>query len=77
VEIAEAAAETAVLGAAVLDTARPSVRGDALAGCLLAEAAAAAAATLVEINLEDRPEHPLRQRAREARRRAGEARAHD
>jgi formiminotetrahydrofolate cyclodeaminase len=77
VEIAEAAAETAVLGAAVLDTARPSVRGDALAGCLLAEAAAAAAATLVEINLEDRREHPLRRRAREARRRAGEARAHD
>ena len=76
-EIAEAAAEIAELGAAVANAAGPSVRGDALAGCLLAEAAAAAAATLVEINLERRSDHPLRERAREARRRAGEARAHD
>ena len=76
-EIAEAAAETAELGAVVLDAARPSVRGDALAGCVLAEAAAASAATLVEINLEGRPGAPLLERAREARRRAGEARAHD
>ena len=75
-EIAEAAAEAAELGAAVLDDAGPAVRGDALAGCVLAEAAAAAAATLVEINLEGRPEHPLIARAREARRRAGAARAH-
>jgi len=76
-EIAEAAAETAELGASVLNAASPSVRGDALTGCLLAESAAAAAATLVEINLERRADHPLRERAREARRRAGEARAHD
>ena len=75
-EIAETAAETAELGAAVLESAAPAVRGDALVGCVLAEAAAAAAATLVEINLESRPGHPLLGRAREARRRAGEARAH-
>ncbi len=76
-EIAEAAAETAELGAAFVNAANPSVRGDALSACLLAEAATAAAAALVEINLERRPDHPLRERAREARRRAGEARAHD
>jgi formiminotetrahydrofolate cyclodeaminase len=76
-EIADAAAETAELGAALLDATSPSVRGDAIAGCLLAEAAAAAAATLVEINLEGQPGHPLLNQAREARRRAGEARAHD
>ena len=45
-----------------------------MTGTLLAEAAAAAAATLVEINLGARPEDPARERARAARRRATEAR---
>lgn len=72
--IAEAAAEIAALGAEVADASGRAVRGDAVTGTLLAEAAAAAAATLVEINLGARPEDPARGRVAEARRRAGEAR---
>ena len=49
--------------------ARPAVRGDALAGVLIAEAAATAAAALVEINLAGRDDPDLA-RARDARRRA-------
>jgi len=51
------------------------VRGDAVTGVLLAEAAAAAAAALVEINLEGLGEEDRLAGARDARRRAGEARA--
>jgi formiminotetrahydrofolate cyclodeaminase len=51
----------------------PAVRGDALAGVLVAEAATAAAASLVEINLAGRDDADLA-RARDARRRAQEAR---
>jgi formiminotetrahydrofolate cyclodeaminase len=51
----------------------PAVRGDALAGVLIAEAATAAAASLVEINLAGRDDADLA-RARDARRRAQEAR---
>ena len=61
--IAEAAAETAALGAEVADASGAAVRGDAVTGVLLAEAAAAAAATLVEINLGARPEDPARERS--------------
>ena len=43
-EIAEAGAEVAQLGAAVASDCDPSVRGDALAGVLLGEAAAAGGA---------------------------------
>jgi methenyltetrahydrofolate cyclohydrolase len=50
--IAEAAAEVAELGVEVASTASAAVRGDALTGVVLAEAAASAAARLVEINLE-------------------------
>ena len=50
-------------------------RGDALTGAVLAEAAATAAASLVEINLAGRPGDSALDRAREARRKAGEARA--
>jgi formiminotetrahydrofolate cyclodeaminase len=50
-EIAEAAAEVAEIGAEVAAQSNPSVRGDAIAGVLLAEAAACAAAGLVGINL--------------------------
>ena len=49
------------------------MRGDALAGVLIAEAAAAAAAALVEINLAGSEGADLA-RVREARRRAQEAR---
>jgi methenyltetrahydrofolate cyclohydrolase len=73
--IAEAAAEVAELGAAVAEASSPSVRGDAVTGTLLAEAAVAAAATLVEINLDRAPEAPELEQAREARARASAARA--
>jgi methenyltetrahydrofolate cyclohydrolase len=72
--IAEAAAEAAELGARVAAGSRRDVRGDAITGAVLAEAAAAAAAGLVEINLERRGDDPRLQAAREARRRAQEAR---
>jgi methenyltetrahydrofolate cyclohydrolase len=73
--IAEAAADTAALGTQVAARSSPSVRGDALSGAVLGEAAAAAAAALVEINLEGRGDDYRLVRARGARRRAGEARA--
>ena len=49
------------------------MRGDALAGVLIAEAATAAAASLVEVNLAG-VDGPDLARVREARRRAQEAR---
>ena len=73
--IAECAAEVAELGAEVCRATSPHVRGDALTGALLAEAAAAAAATLVQINLERQPAAPELGRAKAARDRAGRARA--
>jgi formiminotetrahydrofolate cyclodeaminase len=71
--IAENAAETASLGARVTAVCNPAVRGDALTGVLIAEAAAAAATGLVEINLAGGGGPDLA-RARDARRRAQEAR---
>jgi formiminotetrahydrofolate cyclodeaminase len=71
--IAEAAAEIAGLTAQVTAAAKPAVRGDALAGVLIAEAATAAAASLVELNLAGRDDGDLA-RVRDARRRAQEAR---
>jgi methenyltetrahydrofolate cyclohydrolase len=73
--IAEAAAETAEIGMHVVRGSNPQVRGDAVSGVLLAEAAAAAAAALVEINLGGLGELDRLEGARDARRRAGEARA--
>jgi formiminotetrahydrofolate cyclodeaminase len=73
VAIAEGAAEVAELLARVTRVSDPAVRGDALAGVLIAEAATAAAASLVEINLAGRDDADLA-RARDARRRANEAR---
>jgi formiminotetrahydrofolate cyclodeaminase len=72
--IAERAAEVAKLGAEVARASSPSVRGDALTGTLLAEAAAAAAATLVEINLAGHPDGDLLESARAARAGAADAR---
>ena len=73
--IAEGAAEVAELGAEMCRASSPHVRGDALTGTLLAEAAAAGASTLVQINLEGQPAAPEMEMAREARARAGRARA--
>jgi methenyltetrahydrofolate cyclohydrolase len=75
-EMAELAAEVAELGLAVAQGSNAAVRGDALAGVVLAEAAATAAARLVEINLVESGADDLLERARAARARAGEARAH-
>ena len=71
--IAETAAEAASLGAQVAAASPTAVRGDAVAGVLIAEAAATAAAALVEINLAGSESADLA-RVREARRRAHEAR---
>jgi formiminotetrahydrofolate cyclodeaminase len=73
--IAEGAAEVAELGADMSRASSPHVRGDALTGALLAEAAAAAASTLVQINLERQPAAPELDRAREAAARAARARS--
>jgi formiminotetrahydrofolate cyclodeaminase len=73
VAIAENAAETAERAARVTTACNPAVRGDALAGVLIAEAATAAAASLVEVNLAG-VDGPDLARVREARRRAQEAR---
>jgi formiminotetrahydrofolate cyclodeaminase len=70
--IAEVAAEVAELGAEVAASSSPSVRGDALTGVVLAEAAASAAFRLVEINVGS---GPVFERAREAELRAVNARA--
>ena len=72
--IAEAASEVAELGAGLAAQAGPAIRGDALAGVLLAEAAAVAAASLVEINLEGEPDAEELARAHEAAARAAAAR---
>jgi len=65
--VAEAAAEVASLGAAVAASVNPAVRGDAVAGIILAEAAAVAAAQLVEVNLAAHPDSPALAAARRAR----------
>lgn len=70
--IAETAAEVAELGAVVAGTGSKAVRGDAMTGVVLAEAAASAAARLVEINVGG---GPVFERARQAELRAVRARA--
>ncbi len=50
-EIAKEASEVAALGALVAENGNVNLRGDAVAGALLAEAAVRVAANLVEINL--------------------------
>jgi formiminotetrahydrofolate cyclodeaminase len=71
-QIAETAAEVAELGVEVAESASAAVRGDALTGVLLAEAAASAAFRLVEINV---GAGPVLERARRAELRAVGARA--
>jgi methenyltetrahydrofolate cyclohydrolase len=55
-EISEIGAEVARLATVVASDGNPNLLGDAITAVLLAEAAAAAAATLVEINLSDSSE---------------------
>jgi formiminotetrahydrofolate cyclodeaminase len=70
--IAETAAEVAELGVEIAASASSAVRGDALTGVVLAEAAASAAFRLVEINVGS---GPVFERARAAELRAVDARA--
>ena len=70
-QIAETAADVAELGVKVAASASEAVRGDALTGVILAEAAAAAAARLVETNITS---GPVFDRARAAAERASKAR---
>jgi formiminotetrahydrofolate cyclodeaminase len=63
-EVAESAVEVAELANRLAETGNPTLRGDALTAALLASAATKAAANLVEINLEARPEDDRIARAR-------------
>jgi methenyltetrahydrofolate cyclohydrolase len=71
-QVAETSAAVAELGLEVARSSSPAVRGDALTGVLLAEAAAAAAARLVETNISS---GPVFERARGAADRAANARS--
>jgi len=72
--IAELAADVAERAAALVPAAKHSMRGDAIAATVLAEAAATAAARLAEIDLSDRPGDPRIEAARGHVRRAAAAR---
>ncbi len=72
--LAVVAAEVAALADKALGSDPGHLRGDALTGLLLAEAACQAAAGLVEINLAGRPEDPRRGELKTARERAHRAR---
>jgi formiminotetrahydrofolate cyclodeaminase len=56
--IAGAAAEVAELAARVASASKPALKGDGITGAVLAEAAACAAARLVEINLSGTADDP-------------------
>jgi formiminotetrahydrofolate cyclodeaminase len=59
-ELAELGAEVARLAAAVAESGKPSLRGDAAAGAILGSAAARVAANLVAINLASRSDEWVR-----------------
>ena len=63
-ELAESAVEVAELANRLAAGGNPTLRGDAMTAALLATAATKAAANLVEINLESRPEDERIARAR-------------
>jgi len=73
-DIARATAEVAELAARVAAESTPSLRGDATAGTLLAEAATRAAARLVEINLRGESEDGRVEEVARLSRRAAKAR---
>jgi methenyltetrahydrofolate cyclohydrolase len=73
--MAEAGAQVAELGARVAREGRAALRGDAVAGVLLAEGATRAAAELVLINLAGARDEERAGRARRLARRASDARA--
>ena len=64
-EMAKEAAEIAALGALVAEKGNPNLRGDAVAGSMLAHAGARVAANLVEINLGTTPRDRRVAQARE------------
>jgi formiminotetrahydrofolate cyclodeaminase len=72
--VARATAEVAALAAEVARAGNRNLRGDAIAGALLAEAACTAAARLAELNLAGRPDDPRRGEAADLARRALAAR---
>jgi glutamate formiminotransferase/formiminotetrahydrofolate cyclodeaminase len=72
--IARAAAEVAELAAEVAQVGNRHLHGDAAAGALLAEAACAAAAHLVELNLAEQPNDPRREELKGFVARAGKVR---
>ena len=73
--VCAAAAEVAGLAARLSREGAPALRGDAVTGALLAEAACRAAARLVELNLAGAPGDPRVDRAREHAAAAWDARA--
>jgi formiminotetrahydrofolate cyclodeaminase len=72
--VARAAAEVAALAAEAASTGNRNLRGDAIAGALLAEGACCAAARLADLNLAGRPHDPRREEASELTQRALQAR---
>jgi formiminotetrahydrofolate cyclodeaminase len=62
-ELAELGAEVAEVAAAVAESGKPGLRGDAAAGAILGAAAARVAANLVAINLAGRPDERVRRGA--------------
>ena len=73
-QIAETAADVAILAALAAREGSETVRGDAWAAATLAEAAAVSAARLVHVNLSTRPDDELCARADDASRAAATAR---
>jgi methenyltetrahydrofolate cyclohydrolase len=76
VTIVRVSSELAELGARVVNESKPALKGDAVAGVLLAEAAARAAARLVEINLAGEPEDRRLAEVARLSERAARARGH-
>jgi formiminotetrahydrofolate cyclodeaminase len=74
--VAALAADVATLAGEAAHAGSPHVRGDAQTGALLAEAAARAAARLVELNLAGAPDDQRPERARATVERATAARGH-
>jgi formiminotetrahydrofolate cyclodeaminase len=72
--VARAAAEVAALAAEAASTGNRHLRGDAVAGALLAEAACCASSRLADLNLAGRPQDPRRTEASDLMQRALQAR---